>query len=867
MKKLLAIAMCLALMVTSFVTASADVDATITIATVEGPIAAGEEVALSVNITEWANAYATIEFTLEYDEALLELDAVEASEDDFGGAMAAYNDGKFALVCNPTSDRQAKKLLGGEVCVIYFYAATDINESTVVEFAEISVKGYAQGKTDNWTETQYIDLEEVNGGVHVDIDEHECTPAGDIQHDETDHWYNCASVGCGNLVNKAPHEGGEATCTAKANCSVCGAEYGAIDATNHAGETEVRDAVTADCGNDGYTGDTYCEDCGVKIANGTAIHATGAQTGGTATCIQMAECAVCGMQYGEADANNHSDYETEVRGATDSYTGDTYCLACDKMIAQGQAIDPTTGSAIVSNATAKSGDEFTVTVSMGANTKLAAYGATLVFDESKLELVTMTPGTFCAAVNPATKKATGFGFADVTSGTFFTATFKAINDFYGETQVTVEFDANATSNAAQNKITMITTPGVITIECAHKGGEATCKDKAVCEICGESYGDLNAENHKGETEVRDAVPASCYENGYTGDTYCKDCDAKIADGRVIPATEQHIPEADLDYDETDHWYNCETIGCGNQISKAPHEGGEATCNAKAECTVCGAEYGEFAADNHKGETEVRDAKTNDCRNDGYTGDTYCKDCGVMIEEGEVIPATGAHTGGEATCNAKAECDVCGQEYGDVDADNHVGETEVRDAKEANCMEEGYTGDTYCLDCDGLLEEGEVIPVNAQNHKGPANDEYGYDAENHWFTCECGAEVDKEAHKGGEATCQDKAKCDVCGQKYGEIDPEGHFGGEATCIEKALCDGCGAEYGELNLNNHKNTEKRGNDTYCKDCDKLVEKGEIEKEEETTKPTTPPTGDASNVAVAGALCLAAVAAAFVLNKKRG
>ncbi len=866
MKKLLAIAMCLALMVTSFVTASADVDATITIATVEGPIAAGEEVALSVNITEWANAYATIEFTLEYDEALLELDAVEASEDDFGGAMVAYNDGKFALICNPTTDRQANKLLGGEVCVIYFYAATDINESTVVEFAEISVKGYAQGKTDNWTATQDLDVEIVNGGIHVEggVD-HDCTPAGEIKYDETNHWYECA-IGCGNLVNVAPHEGGEATCSAKAICDVCGVEYGEVDANNHK-DTEIVDASEADCGNDGYTGDTFCNDCEKVIANGTDIPATGAHTGGTATCIQMAECDVCGMQYGEVDANNHSDYETEVRGATDSYTGDTYCLACDKMIAQGEAIDPTTGSAIVSNATAKSGEEFTITVSLGENTRLAAYGATLVYDNTKLELVSMAKGDFCDVVNKDIAFATGNETNNVTSGTLFTATFKAIDDFYGVTEVTVEFDPDSTCNEDAIDIEMTTTPGVITIECAHKGGEATCKDKAVCEICGESYGDLNAENHVGETEVRDAVPASCYEEGYTGDTYCLDCDAKIADGRVIPATEQHIPEADLDYDETDHWYNCETIGCGNQISKAPHEGGEATCNAKAECTVCGAEYGEFAADNHVGETEVRDAKTNDCGNDGYTGDTYCLDCDGLLEEGEVIPATGAHTGGEATCNAKAECDVCGQEYGDVDADNHVGETEVRDAKEANCMEEGYTGDTYCLDCDGLLEEGEVIPVDAENHKGPADDEYGSDEEYHWFTCECGAEVDKEAHKGGEATCVAKAECDVCGQEYGDVNADNHFGGEATCIEKALCDGCGAEYGELNLNNHKNTEKRGNDTYCKDCDELVEKGEIEKEEETTKPTTPPTGDASNVAVAGALCLAAVAAAFVLNKKRG
>lgn len=37
-------------------------------------------------------------------------------------------------------------------------------------------------------------------------------------------------------------------------------------------------------------------------------------------------------------------------------------------------------------------------------------------------------------------------------------------------------------------------------------------------------------------------------------------------------------------------------------------------------------------------------------------------------------------------------------------------TEIRDAKEATCTENGYTGDTYCLDCGKLLAEGEEIPA-------------------------------------------------------------------------------------------------------------------------------------------------------------
>lgn len=45
-------------------------------------------------------------------------------------------------------------------------------------------------------------------------------------------------------------------------------------------------------------------------------------------------------------------------------------------------------------------------------------------------------------------------------------------------------------------------------------------------------------------------------------------------------------------------------------------------------------------------TEVRDAADASCTEDGYTGDTYCLDCGEKIAEGEVIQAPG-HTPAEA----------------------------------------------------------------------------------------------------------------------------------------------------------------------------------------------------------------------------
>ena len=45
-------------------------------------------------------------------------------------------------------------------------------------------------------------------------------------------------------------------------------------------------------------------------------------------------------------------------------------------------------------------------------------------------------------------------------------------------------------------------------------------------------------NHN-ETEVRNAKNATCVDNGYTGDTYCLECDEKISDGEIIPPTGTH----------------------------------------------------------------------------------------------------------------------------------------------------------------------------------------------------------------------------------------------------------------------------------------------------------------------------------------
>ena len=154
------------------------------------------------------------------------------------------------------------------------------------------------------------------------------------QHDETQHWNKC--VWCDTTDAKIKHTGGKATCTEQAVCEVCHSTYGERDGTNHVGGTKIRNKKTKSCTENGYTGDTYCKGCGKKISSGTVISADG-HKGGTASCIDKAECEVCHEKYGEPDGNNHIELEkVNATPATAASTGSIEywrCTACGKLFA------------------------------------------------------------------------------------------------------------------------------------------------------------------------------------------------------------------------------------------------------------------------------------------------------------------------------------------------------------------------------------------------------------------------------------------------------------------------------------------------------------------------------------------------------
>lgn len=89
---------------------------------------------------------------------------------------------------------------------------------------------------------------------------------------------------------------------------------------------------------------------------------------------------------------------------------------------------------------------------------------------------------------------------------------------------------------------------------------------------------------------------------------------------------------------------------------------------------------------HKKEI-IKNQKKATCTKDGYSGDAYCKDCGVLIHAGSRLPAT---------------------------AHQHI---EVRGYKAATTKADGYTGDTYCTDCGAKVSSGVRIPKIKDPHDG------------------------------------------------------------------------------------------------------------------------------------------------------
>lgn len=100
-----------------------------------------------------------------------------------------------------------------------------------------------------------------------------------------------------------------------------------------------------------------------------------------------------------------------------------------------------------------------------------------------------------------------------------------------------EHNGNWTSNGNGTHSRRCTCNAVETVNCS--GGTATCKDKAVCEICRKSYGSLDPNNHANLKHI-DAKAATAAEEGNIAYWYCDGCNKYFSDA----AAKTEITRAD-----------------------------------------------------------------------------------------------------------------------------------------------------------------------------------------------------------------------------------------------------------------------------------------------------------------------------------
>lgn len=477
------------------------------------------------------------------------------------------------------------------------------------------------------------------------------------------------------VVTKQPTctEAGTKTYT----CTSCGkTKTTEIAATGHQ-HTEIRNKKDATCKEEGYTGDTYCTDCGAKVSSGQAIakidhtwdngkvttEATCEHTGvrtytcsvcgetkkeeilktdhtyddGTVTkkptCIETGiktyTCTVCQKtKTEEIPATGHQ--HTEIRDKKEAtctetgYTGDTYCKDCGTKLSSGEVISKKAHDYEV-----KDRQKPTCTTDGYVLSVCKACG------DEKQEVLPATGHQHTEIRNKkeATCKAEGY-----TGDMYCKDCGEKLSDGKTIAKTTEHtWDAGKVTKAA------------------------TCTEKGVktytCTVCGATKTEEIAATGHQHTEVRNKVEATCTKEGYSGDVYCTDCGTKLSSGTEI-AKKAH------EYEE--------------------RERNEANCKRNGYilfvCKVCGDEKREVLPKTDHQHTEIRNKVEATCTDEGYTGDTYCTDCGEKLSDGKKIPATG-HI--------------------------HIG---YLGKKEATCENDGYTGDAYCKDCGITLEIGKNIPA-------------------------------------------------------------------------------------------------------------------------------------------------------------
>ena len=150
---------------------------------------------------------------------------------------------------------------------------------------------------------------------------------------------------------------------------------------------------------------------------------------------------------------------------------------------------------------------------------------------------------------------------------------------------------------------------------------------------------------------------------------------------------------------------------------------------------------------------------------------YCK---ATVGNAVYVSDSVAGHGGEATCVAKAVCETCGVEFGNIDTNNHKDTLVQVDAKAPTCTAIGWDAYEYCTACDYTTYEeipvhgNTLVKVDAQAVTCSA---IGWDAYEYCTACTYTTYVEKEAlkHSFTKYEVTEEAKCGVAGKEVAACD--------------------------------------------------------------------------------------------------
>lgn len=217
----------------------------------------------------------------------------------------------------------------------------------------------------------------------------------------------------------------------------------------------------------------------------------------------------------------------------------------------------------VSSCTAERGDNASISFKLEGNPGIWGLKLRIHYDHSVMTLKSVTTGSvfdkgeFVMSENldkePFVVVASGNALENKTAnGTIVTLNFTvSSNAVFKVYPVTAEI--SQVNNVAGEMISIDAADGSVTVvNCKHADkqwrvtAEAQCEksgtEALTCKKCGAAFDTrtVKATGHQ-HTEIRNAVAANKTAGGYTGDTYCSDCDKLIVKGKTIPKLQDDKP--------------------------------------------------------------------------------------------------------------------------------------------------------------------------------------------------------------------------------------------------------------------------------------------------------------------------------------